>query len=191
MVLLAMIKMQQVHGDKVVLVGVKDDGKTIKNCDGLITNTKGLSLSISVADCLPVFFYSPTINSIGVVHAGWRGLAKGIIGKAIEKMEKMLKVNSKKLMVYIGPHICQKHYEVKKDVADIFLSHSKALKKVKGKIFLDLEEVARQQLVKMGVKKESIQFDKRCTYEDKSVASFRRSGTKKGTRYVLSLPDSP
>ena len=185
-----MVKMQQVHGDNVVLVGPKDDGKIIKNCDGLITNMQGLSLSITVADCLSLFLYSPTTNSIGVIHAGWRGLSKEIIKKGIEQMKRELKAKPGKLMVYVGPHICQKHYEVKKDVADKFSNYPKALKKVKGKIYLSLEEVAKEQLIEAGVPKANIQFDERCTYEDKSLASFRREGTKKGTNYVFSIPSS-
>jgi polyphenol oxidase len=183
MVLLLMVKMEQVHGNKVVFVDRKSDGKTIKNCDGLITNLQGLSLSVRVADCLPIFFSSPTIDSIGLVHAGWRGLYKGIIGKTV-------KMFSEKPFVFIGPHICQKHYEIKSDVAEKFKEYPKAIKKIKGKIFLDLGEVAKEQLMASGVKKNKIKIDKTCTFEDKSLDSFRRGDLNKRTEYIFSLPDS-
>jgi hypothetical protein len=183
MVLLPMVKMEQIHGNRVVIVDKKSEGKTIKKCDGLITNLQGLSLSIRVADCLPIFFSSPTIDSIGLVHAGWRGLYKGIIGKAVKKF-------SKKPFVFIGPHICQKHYEIKSDVADKFKNYPKAIKKINGKIFLDLGEAAKEQLIESGVKKNNIKIDKTCTFEDKSLSSFRRGDLNKRTEYIFFLPDS-
>jgi YfiH family protein len=190
MISLAMIRMEQVHGNHVVYVGKNYSDKTINNCDGLITNIKGLSLSIRVADCLPIFFYSPTTNSIGVIHAGWRGLYKGIIGKTVELFSKKLKVKSEDLLIYIGPHICQKHYEIKNDVMEAFNGFPKALKIVKGKTFLDLGEIAKEQLIRLGVKKNKIKIDETCTFETQSLDSFRRGDLTKRTEYQFSLPDS-
>lgn len=177
------INMEQIHGNKIVCVKKTDIGRTVKKCDGLVTNIQGVSLSIRVADCLPIFFYSPTTNSIGLVHAGWRGLYKGIIGKTVKMFEK-------KPFVFIGPHICQKHYEIKSDVAGKFKNYPKAIKKINGKIFLDLGEVAKEQLIESGVKKNNIKIDKTCTFEDKSLSSFRRGDLSNRTEYIFSLPDS-
>jgi|SRR3990167_3881927 len=120
------VKMEQVHGNKVVLVSAKHLGKTIKECDGLVTNSPDVTLRISVADCLPIFFSDSEGSSIGLVHAGWRGLDNKIIEKTIRLMSKKLppssegkKTKSQRLSVYIGPHICQKHYEVKVDIGQI------------------------------------------------------------------------
>ncbi len=195
------IEMEQVHGDRVILVGKNNKTKinnsitdssvqTIKKCDGLITDDPNVVLSIRVADCLPIFFYSPTTNSIGLIHAGWRGLYKGIIGKTIEFLRKKLKTESQELFVFIGPHICQKHYEIKTDGAKKFSNYPKAIKKVKGKIYLDLEKIAKEQLISLGVKKNNIKIDRTCTYETKSLDSFRRGDLKKRTKYLFSLPDS-
>jgi len=197
------IEMEQVHGNRVCFV--KKNNKTkintnnsnsdssvqiIKKCDGLVTDDPNVVLSIRVADCLPVFFYSPTTNSIGLIHAGWRGLYKGIIGKTIELFRKKLKTESQELFVFIGPHICQKHYEVKIDVAKKFSKYPKAIKKIKGNIFLDIGEIAKKQLISLGVKKNNIKIDSTCTYETKSLDSFRRGDLKKRTKYLFSLPDS-
>ena len=182
--------MQQVHGNRVAYVGKNNLQQIIKKCDGLITNVQGLSLSVRVADCLPVFLYSPTTNSIGLVHAGWRGLYKGILEKTIELFNKKINAKSEELLVYIGPHICQKHYEVKSDVLEKFSDYTKAIEKIDGKIFIDLAEIAQKQLVGLGVKKNKIKIDKTCTYETKSLDSFRRGDLEKRTRYLFSLPDS-
>jgi YfiH family protein len=184
------ITIQQVHGDRVIRVDNHDAGKVIKDCDGLITSDPDVTLSIHVADCLPIFLYSPTTNSIGLVHAGWRGLEKGIVRRAISLLNEKLKAKSEELLIYIGPHICQKHYEIKKDGAQKFSKYPKAIKKVKDKIYLDLAEVAKEQLIKLGVKKENIQIDKKCTFEEKTLASFRRGESKTRTEYLFSLPDS-
>jgi YfiH family protein len=179
-----LIHMQQVHGKRIVRVGKIDSGKIVKNCDGLITSDPKVTLSIHVADCLPIFLYSPTTNSIGAVHAGWRGLYKGIIGNCT----KML---GKNLTVYIGPHICRKHYEVKNDVAEKFSKYPKAIKKTGDKIYLDLAEVATEQLIKSGVKEKNIQVDRECTFEEKGLASFRRDQSNERTEYRFVVPDSP
>lgn len=183
------IKMEQVHGNNVVFVTKKDIGKTIRECDGLITNSSDVTLRIRVADCLPIFLSDIASNSIGVVHAGWRGLDNKIIEKAVLLMSKKLKAKSQSLHVYIGPHICQKHYEIKSDVSDKFKQYPKALT-VKDTVlhgrrtFLDLAMVAKEQLMTLGIKKENINIDPKCTYENRELKSFRR-GDKKGRSVYL------
>jgi len=190
MATLNVIGMQQVHEVKVVCVGKKDAGRIIKNCDGLITNSPEVILKISVADCLPIFFYNPSTNSIGLVHAGWRGLYKGIIKNAINLMNKKFGANPEDIFVFIGPHICQKHYEIKSDVYNKFKNYPKAIKKVKEKIYLDLGEIAGEQLTKFGVSESNIQIDENCTFEDKTLFSHRRGNAGKATSYLFRLPDS-
>ena len=183
--------MQQMHGNRVVKVDSFDNGKTIKKCDGMITNDPKAALSVHVADCLPLFFYSPTTNSIGVAHAGWRGLENGILKETVNSFNMKLKAKSEDLIVFIGPHICQKHYEVGSNVAQKFSDYKEAIKKRNGKTFLDLGAVATLQLISMGVKKKNITVSHDCTYENKNLDSYRRKDMKRETRYVFTLPDSP
>jgi len=182
-----MIKMQQVHGNRVVQVDIKDDGKTIKNCDALISNDPKVTLCVRVADCLPIFVTGEKGQVIGLIHAGWRGLSQGIIKSTISKMENQWKVETGKLKIVIGPYICRKHYEVKEDVASNFL-HSGGLSYEGSRTFLDLAEVAREQFMGLGIKKENIKVDKRCTFEDKDLFSFRGNGTSQRNIYTLSFP---
>lgn len=183
------VKMEQVHGNKVVLVSAKHLGKTIKECDGLVTNSSDVTLRISVADCLPIFLSDNINNSIGLVHAGWRGLDNKIIEKTITLMNKKLKVKKENLNVYIGPHICQKHYEIKADVSAKFSAYPKAVTfkdtVFKGRrTFLDLGQVAKQQLKSLGVSVQNIKIDKECTFENKKLKSYRR-GDKLGRNIYL------
>ncbi len=180
-----MIQMEQIHGNRVVVVGKKDDGKTIKNCDALITTDADVELCVRVADCLPIFVTDEKGQIIGLIHAGWRGLSKGIIKSTINKMENRWKTETGKLKIWIGPHICKKHYEIKADVASKFLYFKGQVFKG-GRTFLDLGEIARQQLVELGVKNKNITIDGTCTYESKDLYSFRRDGTKDRNLFLLS-----
>ncbi len=184
------VDMVQTHGSRVVVVSKKDIGKSIENCDGLLTNDPETVLKISVADCIPLALFDPVTNSIGLIHAGWRGLDGKIIKNAIDLMIKNFSVKPQNLRAEIGPHICQKHYEIKSDVAERFLDYPDAIKKENGKIFLDLAEVAKEQLIKSGVNKNKISIDFRCTFEDLSLSSFRRGDMKKRVHYLLKVSQS-
>lgn len=180
-----MISMQQVHGSGVFLVDHNDDGKVIKNCDALISNDPGVALSVRVADCLPISVVDKKRRSIGLIHAGRRGLDKKIIAKTIQLMVKEFSSDPPDLKVIIGPHICQKHYEVRDDIASKFVKFPGAIFKKESKEFLDLAIVAEFQLIESGVKKENININKTCTFEDLSLPSFRRDKTAE--RFTVEL----
>jgi YfiH family protein len=174
-----MIGMEQIHSNNVVRVSKIDDGTIIKGCDALISDDPEVILSVRVADCLPISVVDKKSHSFGIIHAGWRGLHTKIIIKTIEKMVKDYSSSPVDLMVTIGPHICQKHYEVKGDVSSKFVIFPGSIFKESGKDFLDLAKVAELQLIGAGVKRENIQIDKRCTFEDKNLFSYRRDKTDK------------
>lgn len=177
--------MQQVHGNYVVRVDKDDDGKTIKDCDSLISNDPDVTLSVRVADCLPISVIDPISHSFGLIHAGWRGLDKKIIEKTIRLMAKEFSSDPKDLEITIGPHICQKHYEVKSDVSSKFTKFPTAILQKDDKKFVDLAKIAELQLVESGIKKENIRIDKTCTFEDLSLPSFRRG--KISERFTVKL----
>lgn len=183
--------MLQVHGNNVFVVSKKNVGQVINNCDGLVTNDPSIYLKISVADCIPLAIYDPKTQSIGLIHAGWRGLDSKIIKNTILLMKKEFLVNPMTLFAEIGPHICQKHYEIGDELVSAFVDYPKAIKRVNGKAHLNLEEIAKEQLIECGVKNQNIKFDKRCTYEDTSLPSFRRGDYKKRIHYLLKVPESP
>src|SRR3989338_10787746 len=62
------------HGAQVVVAGEQEAGEYILDTDALITNAPNLFLTVTAADCMPVFYFDPTNHSIGIAHAGWRGL---------------------------------------------------------------------------------------------------------------------
>ena len=164
----------QVHG---INIEVLDNPGFAQNTDGFVTNKKSIFLSVRVADCLPIFFYDPEKEAIGLIHAGWRGLAGGIIAKAIEKMYQEFGSDPKNINAEIGPAICAKHYEVGEDLVMKFNSlPEKAISRQGNKVFLDLKLIAEEQLKNLGIQK--IEIDPTCTYESTKYFSFRRDKPK-------------
>lgn len=174
------IKADLVHGNNVEFVSIKESGKIINKTDGLITADKSLFLTITVADCLPIFLYDPERWVVGLIHAGWRNLAKNILRKAIEKMAKNFGTLPKNILVGIGPGISQCHFEVKEDILKKFKPYLKnALIKRDDKVFLDLKKIAKTQLINLGVKEENIEISSECTFcLPEKYFSFRRDKPK-------------
>lgn len=137
-----LVSAEIIHRNKVAIVSKKDAGKVIEGADGLITRENNLFLSITMADCLPIFLFEPKKEVIGIVHAGWRSLAKNILANAIEKIE-YIGGKPQNILVRIGTAICQKHYEVGPEMAEKFGKYSKAIRIVKGKFYLDLRKIAK------------------------------------------------
>lgn len=181
------VSMHLTHSINIVRVTSMDGGKLFENTDALITDSKDIYLALPVGDCLPVALYDPKTQSAGLVHAGWRGLNAGIIQKTIQNMVEEFGTNPQGIRVFIGAHICQKHFEVKSDVSGLFDSYKGVLKKVGGKQFLDLGKIATNQLLEAGVLKKNISLSDICNYEDPAFFSYRRGDKISRNLYLLTL----
>ena len=168
------INMNQTHSSKISQVS----NKTLyyKSTDGLLSNNINHILEISVADCLPIFVYNKKKFCIGVVHAGWKGLKKGIISNLSQALSSYDSLSDFK--IFIGPSISQKNYEVKKDFLEYFEREYFLI--IDGKYYLDLKKIAVKQLALEGFK--DIEVSKICTFENQNFHSFRRNGTEKRMR---------
>lgn len=188
---LVSVGMCQIHGSNVVCVSSNDAGSSINDCDGLVTDDPNIFLKISVADCIPLALYDPENECIALIHAGWRGLYSRIISNAVGVMLNNFGTKPENLVAEIGPHICQKHYEVKNDLVEKFSAFDGVLERRDGKTFLNLQKIAVIQLRKLGVKQQNIEISKRCTFEDTTLPSYRRGDLKKRVHYLLKIPKSP
>lgn len=156
------------------------------NTDALVTNEKGLFIGVLTADCVPLVLFDPVKNALGVIHAGWKGLVGGIISNTFDLMQKEYGSKAKDLVVYIGPSISQKNYEVGKDVIEAFsaLFPAKFIFKDwnsdKSKAKLDLWKCSVLELVSLGVKQENIELEGVCTFESEHHFSARKLGLKSG-----------
>ena len=151
----------------------------IDNCDGVFTSNPRVVCLIKVADCMPIFFAHKSMLFYGVVHAGWKGLTKGILkGTSIFFTEHKLKLNE--IDIYIGPSIQKCCFEVSKNIIDKFPSWSIRPKK-SGKFMVNLQKIAYEELKSIGFDKKRIKINSDCSFCKKNnYYSYRRDGGKTG-----------
>lgn len=146
--------LQQVHGIDVVQLQVSQIAH-IPPADACFTFEKNLACTIMVADCLPVLFYWPKSKIVAAAHAGWRGLALGVLEATLDKVASLTEVADCK--VWLGPCIGPQHFEVGDDVKNAFcdtdaLSEEAFIKTFKNNKYLaDLAWLARRRLNSRGI----------------------------------------
>lgn len=172
---------KQVHGDKISIV---TKGGFFGESDALITGEKNVGLAITTADCTPIFIFDKKNEIIAAVHSGWRGTEKKILLKVLEKLTTDFNSSPKDLIVYIGPSICQKNYEVGKEVADKF--EGKYLISKGNKFLLDVSGINYDILLNFEIPGENLQLSSFCTYEMKYLFhSYRRDGLHSGRAFGI------
>lgn len=163
--------LQQVHGSTVVDA---DDLTAIPPADASVARNAGTVCAIMIADCLPVLLADKAGTCVGAAHAGWRGLAGGVISNTIGRMT----ARPAELTAWIGPGIGPSAFEVGDDVLDAFCADTaenrEAFKPLKpGKWLCDLPMLARKALQRAGVT--AIHGGNLCTYSDPArFYSYRR-----------------
>jgi polyphenol oxidase len=185
-----LITMRQIHSD--IIHRVDFDPEEPLTGDGMITATPHLLLAIQTADCLPVMLVDTKRHAVGVFHAGWRGTVKRIVEKGVGEMIRCFGSNPRDLKAAIGPGVRGCCYEVGEEVRSKFESQfsyaENLFHEVKEsdpvrekypllfltarapghsdlpkKIFLDLVEANRQQLLSAGVLAKNIEASTLCT----------------------------
>ena len=146
--------------------------------DASVARRAGAVCVVKAADCLPVLLADEAAGVVGAAHAGWRGLAAGVIEATVEEM----RVAPKSLIAWLGPAIGPRVYEVGEEVRAAFLARdaraaSAFVPNRPGHWLLDLYAVARQRLGALGVTR--VYGGGYCTYSDSArFPSFRRDGTR-------------
>jgi len=181
---------EQVHGTNVLWVGEEDGGRgilelktVIPAVDGLLTQSD-IGLMSFFADCVPLFFYFPDIQAVGIAHAGWRGTAHKMGLKVLERLEEA-GGRIENAWVAIGPSIGPCCYFVDENVATQFRANfgeTPFLAKQKdGHYLLDLWEANRTTLLEKGVRPENIDVAAICTADNPQwFFSHRRDGAGTG-----------
>lgn len=165
--------LKQVHGTRVVNA---DEVHAIVEADACMTRTAGTVLAIQAADCMPVLLADRSGSVIAAAHAGWRGLASGVIENAVAAMN----IAPANVLAWLGPAVSGAAYEVGQDVHDAFTGADPAAATAfvahgHGKYLVDLYTLARQRLARLGVA--SVHGGGYCTFGDADrFYSYRREG---------------
>lgn len=166
--------LNQVHEDAIVRVSEINEGE-IPEADGIISGNPADTLVIRTADCVPVLVSSEE-GFFAAVHAGWKGLAKGIVGKCILMMKEM---GAQNISVAIGPAIGPCCFRVGDDVAQLLPSQFQRI--TNGIKYIDLWETAKSQVLSVGVEECKISVLRICTCcREELFFSFRRQSDNAG-----------
>ena len=171
--------MNQVHGDKVVVID--ELLATDPTCDAMITTKTGISLVVMVADCIPLLFISR--EAVAAVHVGRAGLINKVAIKTLHQMRTMGAID---VHAIIGPSICGRCYEVPFEMQqDVIANHPRAFSTThKGTPGLDLPTALIADLVAEGVSYEASSI---CTMEDDLYFSHRKHNPTGRFAGVVSL----
>lgn len=183
-----MVYTQQTHTTNVAVVSGKDAGSTLKETDGLVTNSPGICLVTFYADCVPLYFVDPVRRAIGLSHSGWRGTVGKMAAATVEKMKECFGTRPEDIIAAVGPSICQDCYEVSEDVTSRFKEAFREedwkdlfYKKENGKFQLDLWKANEINLREAGVLPEHIAVTNVCTCcNPKILFSHRVQGWNRG-----------
>lgn len=152
--------LDQVHGSRAVAADTVDSPVA---ADAAFTSTPDVVCAIMVADCLPILLCDSAGESVAAAHAGWRGLAGGVVESTITSLD----VAPSHLMAYLGPAIGPRAFEVGSEVREAFVAadpaaHAAFAAHTPGKWLADLYLLARQRLARAGIEK--ISGGGLCTY---------------------------
>jgi YfiH family protein len=163
----------QTHGMNVQRVTAKNLDKTL-HADALFTTEKNIGLAVTHADCQAAIFYDPVHEAVGVVHAGWRGMAQNIYARTVEAMQRDLGTQPQNLIVCIAPSLGPDHSEFKnyrQELPQDFWPYQ-----VPGKLLhFDLWAIGQKQLLAAGLLERNVELTKVCTYcHPNEYFSYRR-----------------
>ncbi|MEO8102002.1 MAG: peptidoglycan editing factor PgeF [Betaproteobacteria bacterium] len=170
--------LNQVHGTRVVTIGGDAVDRSPPEADASITRMMGRPCAVMVADCLPILFCDVRGSCVAAAHAGWRGLAAGVIERTVAAMQ----IESGQLTAWLGPAIGASAFEVGQDVVDAFASQRKDARAAfrllagrPGKYLADIYALARLRLSAAGI--EHVHGGGLCTVSAPDrYFSYRRDG---------------
>jgi len=185
-----LVSLRQIHSD--LIHRVDGASQELLAGDGIVTDTPGLTVALQAADCFPIILVDPKRRAVGVLHAGWRGTVKRIVEKGVGEMRKYFDCEPRNIVAAIGPGVQACCYDVGEEVRTKFRSQfsyaDSLFREVKEsdpvrekypllfltarapghselpvKLFLDLKEANRRQLLDAGVSAKNIDATSPCT----------------------------
>lgn len=169
--------LRQVHGAVVADADAARSARAVPEADAAVARRANTVCAALVADCMPVLLADDAGSVVAIAHAGWRGLAAGVVEAAVAAM----RVAPEEVIAWLGPAIGAGAYEVGAEVRAAFLARSDEAESAfvpgrAGRWLLDLYGAARQRLAHCGVQR--VYGGGYCTYSDRErFYSYRRDGT--------------
>lgn len=178
--------LHQVHGAGVVRFDGDDGANGEPEADAAVTSTAGTVLAILTADCLPVLFAAADGSEVGAAHAGWRGLADGVLEATVAAMH----AEPARLRAWLGPAAGPQRYEIGADVRDAFLAVDAAADAAfvatrPGHWRVDLYALARQRLARAGLRADHVHGGGLCTISDPDRFYSHRRDRRTGRMATL------
>lgn len=182
--------LEQIHGAQVEDAHAVVDRLVFgerSRADASVTDRAGVVCVVMTADCLPVLFCDDAGRAVGAAHAGWRGLAGGVIERTAERVATLAGVSPAGLHAYLGPAIGPSAFEVGEDVLEAFAGAAPATRRdattaafrpaggAPAKYFADIYALARLRLAELGVDEARIDGGTHCTVTEQTrFYSYRR-----------------
>jgi purine-nucleoside/S-methyl-5'-thioadenosine phosphorylase / adenosine deaminase len=171
----------QVHGTEVHWHEALPPGWLILDgIDGHATNERGVLLTVTVADCIPIYLAVPQKGAIALIHAGWRGAAAGVLGRCVDVLKWRGFAKTSDIVMHCGVGICGECYEVGPEVADRF-----GMPSSNGPVQLDLRAGLAQQARELGI--EAISISPWCSAEGRERFFSHRASRGRDGRMVAYL----
>ena len=164
----------QVHGVEVMTIDAGRGWVQVERIDGWITTGPGILLTVTIADCIPVYLVVPG-RGVALLHAGWRGTAGGILGRGVEQLRGRIGCSASDIVMHCGVGICGPCYEVGSEV----MQGCSAPAEGQGPWHLDLRERLSEQAQRLGLMQ--VTTSGWCSAHDRaSFYSHRASGGTDG-----------
>ena len=190
-----LITPHQTHSNNVICIDKEflalpnsDKNERLYNNDASVTQEKGFFLCATTADCVPILLYDYKHHASAAIHAGWKGTAGLIVQKTISAMTDNFATNPKDIIASIGPAINIDKYEVGDEVVEQLRATGYPItnsvyyiNEESGKAHIDIKEINREALIRIGVPPEQIEKSDLCTYSNKELFfSARRQSINSG-----------
>lgn len=183
--------LRQTHSDRGILIKQEELETPAFAVEGdfLITQLKDIGIGVMTADCLPIIIYDSFNHVAAAIHAGWKGTVQSIAVKALNAMIESYDTSLANVRIFFGPCAKSCCYEVSSEFMDNVASFSYAHKVIhrhNNKIFLNLPEFNKLQLIERGVDQRAFheQYNY-CTIEDSNYFSYRRQKEKAGRQMLV------
>lgn len=181
------VSSHQIHSAKVRYVTEADRGRSFDDCDGFVTDRKGVALIVKTADCVPILLADQQAGVVAALHAGWRGTVNGIAAEGVAEMLR-LGARLENIRVAIGACIHECCFEVQQDFVDAVTAIKGAefanthIRKREGRLHADLVSMNCEILESAGIARRQIDISADCTCcAPELYHSHRATKGKRGT----------